>query len=332
MRASGKYFFERLKAALPFIFMVILLLGGGLLVFWGYREDVSTEGGRKLQNLYYTVGAAGLSGGLFGAVLKSLQFLGIFQVALENIVLTNKDWLSTLSDARLRKLWADTTHALVVKGFPELSANLSDGIFRQMVPGLEEFYYSKMYRRLDILSYDPETDMLIMKEEFELVINAHADVEVPYAFELASETGSLTITYLSIDGEDVTKNVKNCSCEEGGSSSATQLKNKIYTSEVCYSTKLKGKNKYSVRRHHTRHVKLSSDPVAHVVSRRFVESMVVAITNGAEQHIRVRPFPIGIPSESFKPRQEGATMLRIDVDQLLFPGDGLLLVFERSQR
>lgn len=327
MGAKWNHLRERFLIALPFIGVTVLVAVCASLYYLGYIQELGTPDGVRRQSLLYTLGSAILSGGVFAAVLKCVQFLGVFERALENIVLGNKAWLKSLSENRLKALWTDTTAAIVVKGFPELSASLTKDVLDQMVPKLEKYYYSSISRRIELRSYDEATDTLQTFEEYRLVINAHADEEIDYSFsffcflsEDKSEGQTASITHLNIDGVDHLDKVeiKPSSSQQG-----------LYSHEVGYKIKLTGRSQYSVVRHMKRQTIVSKDPVVHMVTMRFASSMQVYVDNRCAEALGIRVLPVGLAKHAYKQSTESDTMTLIDVNQLMFPGDGLVIVYER---
>ncbi len=242
---------------------------------------------------------------------------------MEKIVLTDKAWLESLSEKKLRVIWRNVIAATVAKGFPSLSERLGDEVFDVFIPQLGEYYYSKMHRRIELVSYDPDKDVLHILEEYELMINAHSkEVKIPYRFGLTGTWPSLftetphQITRLTINNVDHLPDVK----------TTGKLGDPKFS--VSHDIALEGKDQYAVRREMTRKTKLSSDPILHMVGTRFVESMQIHVVNRVPGVIRVNPISIGIPSKGLEIHSQGPN-ISCNVNQLMFPGDGLLLVFER---
>lgn len=316
---------KQLKPASP-VFLLLIFSAFSVFCFYlGYTRNLDDVAGVRWQTIWYSIGSSVLSGSVFGVLLKSIQFLGVFERALANIVLANKSWLASLSEQRLKNLWEDTTAAIVVKGFPDLSANLTKDVLDQMVPKLGQFYYSRIKRRVELRSYDPEKDELEVCEEYHLVMHAHEDEEITYSFSssyaaAATNTDEKIISFFQIDGEDYLEEVKY----------QPTTSEKLYDYEVSYCIKLKGKEQYSVKRHMRRTTQVSKDPVWHMVTQRFVTSMEVTVDNRCSEHFRIRALPLGIAEGGCTISQDSDTITVIEVNRLMFPGDGLLIVYERS--
>lgn len=315
LKELGKFF----VVTLP-IWLTILSV---LLIYFGFQQDVADAKQANIQKVCYTLASAMLSAGVFAAVLKSMQFMDIFEEAMEKIVLTDKSWLESLSEKKLRVMWRNVLAATVAKGFPRLSERLGDEVFDVFIPQIGEYYYSKMYRRIEIVSFDSETDILHISEEYELIINAHSkDINIPYSFKLTGAWPSLfeeiphQITHLTINNVDHLADIK---------TSGIKGDSKFL---VTYDISLKGSEEYAVRRNMNRKTKLSGDPILHMVGTRFIESMQINIVNKIPDVLRINPISIGIADKGLEVHTQGPHTI-CNVKQLMFPGDGLLLVFER---
>jgi hypothetical protein len=180
-----------------------------------------------------------------------------------------------------------------------------------------------MYRRITLVNYDPQTDLLEMEEEYELVINSHSrSTVVPYDFKLEGNwPPTLTnfpyiVSSLVINEADCSKSVRYI---------GTRGKSLI----VKHGIKLQGEECYNVRRNMRRVHNIGADPVFHMIATRFTESMVVSVDNRVAQNISVKAIAIGIAKKGITIASQEPQLLRCEVKQLMLPGDGLLLVFEK---
>lgn len=303
---------------------VWLFLLSCALLYWGFHQNASIPIEADRQKLLYTIASAALSGGVFAAILKAMQFMNIFQEALEKIIFFDKTWLKNLSDKKLRSIWHDSVAITVAKGFPQLSERLGNDVFEHLIPKLGEYYYSKMFRRIELVSFDPNSGILVINEQYELIINAHSkNTIVPYDFNLNGawpnelEHRPYEITSFFINNEDYREQA----VYVGGRGEDDIT--------VSYKIQLSNKEQYSVRRNMRRATKVASDPILHMIATRFTESMVVSVDNRVSDYIRVRSVPIGITKSGIDISQQEPHLVRCEVTQLMFPGDGLLLVFER---
>lgn len=299
-----------------------LVMISGVLLYWGYKLESDVKEEAAIQKILYTIASATLSGGVFAAVLKAMQFMNVFQNALEKIVLTDKTWLATLSTSKLRKIWQDVIKTMVLKGFPELSDKLTDEVFEHVVPKLGDYYYSNMKRRIEIESYDKSTDTLNILEQYELTINSHSkDTKIPYNFELKGDWPAdmdlkpYEITHLEINGKDFLSKVM------------YPGRKGEYQVMISHCIPLVSQNEYKVLRNMRRTTRPSKDPVFHMVAARFTDGMTISIQNRAASSVKLRPLAIGVKKLEISTQAPDIT--RCEVKQLLFPGDGLILVIEK---
>lgn len=302
-----------------------MMVSSLVLFLIGFNFDDGNPAGVRNQRFSYAIASAVLSGGVFAAVLKSMQFLNIFEDAVRNIILLDQSWLKTLAPDKLRGIWRDVVAVTVEKGFPQLSDRLRENVFDHVIPKLGNFYYSKMNRRIELYEYDECTDILKIRESYELVINSHGkDTVIPYIFKLIGECPSVdvvqpyTITFLQINGRDHANDVKYATSPNGREAT------------VEHSIQLSGEEFYSIHREMERVTRVSGDPVLNMVATRFTDSMIVLVDNRVAQYIEVDALPVGITTEGFRKTHPGSNATKWHVTQLMFPGDGLTLIFKKA--
>lgn len=113
---------------------IILLIAGILILYISSWQDISLY----FQNILEKIGLAVLSSGVFAAVLKSLQFTGIFKKEIEKIVLGTK-FVENRND--LPKLWKKVSKSVYEKKFPDISDELDDLILESYLPTKQKYYY-----------------------------------------------------------------------------------------------------------------------------------------------------------------------------------------------
>src|SRR5690606_3278175 len=97
----------------------------GILLLWSsvsFFEDI------KYQGISEKIGITILSSGVFAAVLKSFQFIGLFRKELEKIILDNK-FIEKRND--LPELWKQISSNLYQQKFPLISENLQNIILEK---------------------------------------------------------------------------------------------------------------------------------------------------------------------------------------------------------
>lgn len=84
------------------------------------------------------LGLSIFSSGVFAAVLKSIQFTGIFKDEIEKVMLRT-DFIKNRND--LPELWRKVTDAVYKNKFPEISQDLDSTILRTYLPTSQKYYY-----------------------------------------------------------------------------------------------------------------------------------------------------------------------------------------------
>lgn len=295
--------------SLPLWFVII----GGFLFLLSYLTENDT-----IKSLLKSAAIAIFNGGIFAALLKSMQFIGIFEDALKKILIS-KEWISSLSKTQLTDLLNSITKTAVIKGFPELSERMSHDLFHNFIPKIGEFYYSSLSREITIISYDIHTDIIEISEHFKLEIKSHSiETQIPYFYKLEyasnlNHTPETEVTHFTIDDSChidkiiIDPNNKNLKCE----------------------ITLSGKEKYKISRLVKRKFKLSSDPVIQMTGARFSDGMSVRLNT--LPGISADVYPVGF-NPSFLKKVEtpnAALVLAWEVNTLFFPGDGLTIVLTK---
>lgn len=116
--------------------MVWLLIITSFLLFILSKINVFLpEVDELLEKSSFTV----LSSGVFAAVLKSIQFTGIFRKVIEEIIL-GTDFIENRSEDNQQELWKATSKAIYKKKFPELSDFVENRILQTYLPTTKKHY------------------------------------------------------------------------------------------------------------------------------------------------------------------------------------------------
>lgn len=116
--------------------MVWLLIITSFLLFILSKINVFLpEVNELLEKSSFTI----LSSGVFAAVLKSIQFTGIFKKVIEEIIL-GTDFIENRSEDNQQELWKATSKAIYKKKFPELSDFVENRILQTYLPTTKKHY------------------------------------------------------------------------------------------------------------------------------------------------------------------------------------------------
>lgn len=127
----------------------------GILLLWG---SVSFFDDPKLQGISEKVGLTILSSGVFAAVLKSFQFIGLFRKELETIILDNK-FIEKRSD--LPELWKSISGNIYQKKFPLISDDLQNIILEKYFPTNHVYYYESVVITINIEEVNSNENILL---------------------------------------------------------------------------------------------------------------------------------------------------------------------------
>lgn len=89
-------------------------------------------------NVSEKLGYAVFSSGVFAAVLKSIQFTGIFKEEIEKVIL-GTDFIEKRSDLDI--LWKKVSQSIYKSKFPKISDDLENRILQTYFPTNSDFYY-----------------------------------------------------------------------------------------------------------------------------------------------------------------------------------------------
>lgn len=163
-----------------------------------------------IKGILEKIGIAVLSSGVFAAVLKSLQFTGIFKTEIEKIILGTK-FIENRND--LPKLWRKVSRSIYKKKFPNISKELENIILKNYFPTNHPYYYSDFRYTLNIEELTSNNIIKFTQNHSFLVNLAKGETEAVlqgyFKIDKKPELADLTNDrlYFKIDGEDFLKKV-----------------------------------------------------------------------------------------------------------------------------
>lgn len=310
---------------------LITILGVGLIVF--ARAHLSSESDTFWPSLLQDVGMAFLAGGIFAVVLKSLQFLGIYQKAISD-VMTADQFLRIRND--LPDVWKRATSIITGARFSELSEQIYTDLLKTYLPSEEDYYYEDYTRTCKVDWKENSQHILSMEEDAQwAVIPTSKNDKITLEFSFSPSDGSpsipkaqlaLVVEWLKIDGEDYV--LSNQPVDEN----KVRI-NRDRDGHFHCEVDLKGKEKYTIHRRIHREFYPYYDPYQRCFSMRFIKGARI-IVQCLPDDLRVRFLALGTPHEFKRRINEGfeAEERRGDInreyDKLLFPNQGYALVFQ----
>ena len=161
------------------LFWILLLIGVFIIYMstWGFFNTY-------FKYILEKIGLAVLSSGVFAAVLKSLQFTGIFKKEIEKIVLGTK-FIENRND--LPKLWRKVSRSVYNKKFPKISKELENIVLKNYFPTDHAYYYTDFRYTLDIeeltedniikFTQNVSFEVVLSKDETQAIIDGHFKIE-----------------------------------------------------------------------------------------------------------------------------------------------------------
>lgn len=148
--------------------MVWLLILFSAILFILSRINVFVlEANDLLEKASFTI----LSSGVFAAVLKSIQFTGIFKKVIEEIIL-GTDFIENRSESNQQELWKATSKAIYKKKFPELSSFIENRILESYLPTKQDFYYRDYIATINISEITDDFEICyIQTTKFDVVLD-----------------------------------------------------------------------------------------------------------------------------------------------------------------
>lgn len=137
---------DRFKEVREFVFkhMVwLLLLLSTIFILLSKLDFFIPQVNDFLEKLGFTVA----SSGVFAAVLKSIQFTGIFKAELEDVIYGDK---FIEQRAKKENLWIRVSKAIYKKRFPGISKRLNKIILEEYFPKKKNYYYDNYVVSLKI--------------------------------------------------------------------------------------------------------------------------------------------------------------------------------------
>lgn len=100
------------------------------------------------------VGVAVLSSGIFAAILKSIQFSGIFQEELAKVIYS-RNYLEKQDRKFLEDIWKLTSKVLYTQKFPKINEKIEAIVLKHYFPSDHKYYFENFrifYNNIDIIT------------------------------------------------------------------------------------------------------------------------------------------------------------------------------------
>jgi len=313
------------KHLIPILTVVSLLLMIGSMLL---KPDNHIESPllSNLSNFLMIIATAMLSGGIFAAVLKSLQFNKVFQEALEDIVYSKK-FLSTNSDKK--KKWDSVSHAMAESNVEKtLCERILSTIFNNYFPYGADYYYTKLNQNIKITWYNKKEKIVNIEVFTTMTINGskNSPIELQWSnSNYSNETSYSTELYEVIKEKgEQSKSVKVNSTKEDITKQPVAA-NRVLT-KATTTFELKGKNVYKVERKSTFNQCLLVDRYfGFTATRTITDGMTVIVNYPSDLNVQF----LSCGTFDVFNHQFGSDKgsLSLTTDQVILQKQGFVLVF-----
>lgn len=252
---------------------VWLLIGGIACVLKSYYSHL--RGDEELSRIFESVGIAVLVGGVLDGVLKSFEFLGIFEDHLVSIVYA-ADLLARRSD--IEEIWRRVSQSLYSSKFKDTNEQIENVILNKYFPSKDmKYYYANASHHIDINRHRELSDYIESSEttKFDvIVIDPSSQIDLPYRVTIEKATSDETssdfeLVHVKVNGElvdetpKITRDAKTLTAEVSIHLSRGGLK---------HSVELRHRKTYALEFNHTRDF----------VSSRLISGLEVRVRHGSE--------------------------------------------------
>lgn len=309
---------------LRWIIFILLFLGVALTLAGHF--DIFFE--EEWANLIESVGIAVLSSGIFAAVLKSIQFSGIFREEIEKVILSD-EYLQRRKD--LPELWRRVSKTLYEKRFPLISDDLENIVLEKYLPTGETYYYEDLSVEVIVEEFDGEFVTLNESFSFQIVPSSKDEkIELfqRVALDVGSEDNSKTsyaLTSFEVNGkeylsEDVIGSDGNGYDEVGKPQRQIELR-----------VNLEGKEKYLCKKVERKVYSIKNDPYKAVRMGHITKGLELSVDFSGCENFDVDFLSLGTPYE-YKTKMEKSRKVLVKTYEkgLILPNQGYVLIFKPS--
>jgi len=292
------------QSALPWI----VLFTGSFLFFYGKLGTFKTT---QLSFIYSDMGKVLLTGGIFGVLLKSMQFMGVFKEEIIKVIYEPK-FLANRND--LAEMWEKMSTVLFNNKFPNISEQLLKDVRETYFPTKEIIYYGSTEHQIEIRIADRANQIVKITETATLdVICGNSKIKTDYLFGHSKDDDSdFKLLKFNIDDEEP----KNMITVD------TEIDNTMF--EVT-TTELSGKEKYSVEKISERTFDLKKDNLIGYDSKKILHTLKIQFHHDVD--IEIELIKSGILG-NFQLKKQNKTFKEYQYDGIVYPEQGYNVVIK----
>lgn len=291
----------------------IFIILGLILILLSTNKSIDSGFAEIISKIGFTV----LTSGVFAAIMKSFQFIGIFKQEIENVILESK-FIEKRND--LPELWKKISQCIYKQKFPEISNDLQQIILSAYFPTNHQYYYEDAVISINIESLD-ENEIIRYTQTSKIKV------------VLSETVDSVLMTqYYSLDKSE---NAQKSKCERiyykvDGEDKLDQMA--IETSETEFeinrisSLKISGKRTFMLEFKEAREICIKDDNIKLFRMNNITKEMDVNIS--FPDNLLVTFFNVGVV-KNFEPKHLDSknTISRIHKSGLILPFQGFGLSY-----
>lgn len=130
----------------------IFIILGLILIIFSLWDKLDEQFAHAVNKIGFTI----LTSGVFAAIMKSFQFIGIFKQEIENVILESK-FIEKRND--LPDLWKKISQSIYKKKFPEISNELQEMILSSYFPTNHKYYYEDAIISINVEEFDKDENI-----------------------------------------------------------------------------------------------------------------------------------------------------------------------------
>ncbi len=291
----------------------ILLIISLLLMLVIYLDWVKDA---KLLDLLEKISLAILSSGIFAAVLKSIQFTGLFKEEIEKVIL-GTDFVKNRRD--LPQLWKTISKTIYKRKFPNISEDLENLILDTYFPTNEDYYYEDYIVTINIEEINNDFEIIYTQTcKYKVVLDKDVDeIELSLETAISQEEDSSEIInkleYFTIDGKEA----------ETKEDESTKSNPKISK----YLIPIKGNGPFEIHSKFNRRYSLKNENYKLFRMKRFTKNMELVISY--PENVCVSFFNIGLVNSFTQQHVEINNQIsRSHKNDIILPHQGFGMSFE----
>lgn len=276
---------------------------------------------RNINDIFEKAGLAMLSSGVFAAILKSLQFSGIFRDEIAK-VMSGMKFIENRND--LPEVWKVVSKMLYKRKFPKIGSLLEDTILNSYFPTKSKFYYENYHVSIFISE---------ITEKFELVYTQTCNYTV--ILDDNENSCDLCLNANIADDDDETTTLKNDLVLFEVDSVLTTLTEDASTigntKKTLYKHKLSGNKNFEVKHKFERRIPLKNENYKLFRLNNIAHNMHVSVS--FPEDVRVSFFEIGLLGKFEKINEDFKNHIcRVLNNQLILRNQGFGLSFEKIKQ